>query len=329
MTIEAAKIIEQNIDDLSQKWLFAVSKPDVDDSRIGHEEIHQILIQVLRALSVVLANKDHLYLFESNGAIFKKAKVLGELRRAQGYELEEVLQEYLILRKEVWALMREGLEATTTAIFDIEERINFCLMNILKATIESYHHKQTTEINKLAITDSLTGLFNRRQFDKIIQQETYRADRYQRPLALALLDIDHFKMFNDMYGHQAGDMAMEKIASLIRQFLRASDAAARYGGEEFALVLPEIDEDQAYRVCSRVRRAIERHTFINEKKGNQLTVSIGLACYPQDASDSNSLVAKADNALYKAKNQGRNRVICFSSAKEKLNSGWFANLRSR
>ncbi len=322
MTIEAAKIIEHNIEELSQKWLFAISKPETDDSRIGHQEVHKILVQILQALAAVLDKKEHLYLFESHGVIFKKAKVLGELRRAQGYELEEVLQEYLLLRKEVWSLMREYLATESIDIFEIEERINFCLMSVLKATIESFHHRQTKDLNKLAITDGLTGLFNRRQFDKIIGQEVYRADRYERPLALGLLDIDHFKMFNDSNGHQAGDMAMEKIATLIRQFLRISDAAARYGGEEFAIVLPETNEDQAYRVCSRIRRAIERHQFLENNSKGHITVSIGVACYPTDAKDAKTVVTAADSALYKAKNQGRNRVICFSDIKEKGMS-WF------
>lgn len=329
MTVQAAKIIEQNIDELSQKWLFAISKPDTDDARVGHQEVHNIIIQILKALAAVLDKKEYLYLFESNGVIFKKAKELGELRRAQGYELEQVLQEYLILRKEVWILMRRKLAQGDIDIFEIEERINFCLMSVLKATIESFHHRQTKDLNKLAITDSLTGLFNRRQFDRIIDNEIYRADRYQRPLALALMDIDHFKMFNDMFGHQAGDMALEKIATLVRQFLRASDAAARYGGEEIAIVLPEINEEQAYQVASRIRRAIERHRFLSNRPKNQLTVSIGLSCYPADAKESKALISVADNALYKAKSSGRNRVTTFSAIKEKAGAGWFASLRSK
>ncbi len=330
MTIQAAKIIENNIEQLAEKWLFAVSKREKDNTRIGHEEVRGILVQVLKALGLVLADNGHLYLFESHGSIFKKAKVLGELRRAQGYELEEVLQEYLILRKEVWALLRKELGNEEVDIFEIEERINFCLMSVLKATIESFHHRQTKDLNRLAITDSLTGLFNRRQFDKIIEQEIYRSDRYERPLALGLIDIDYFKAFNDQHGHQAGDMALEKTATLIRQFLRSSDAAARYGGEEFAIVLPETDEDQAYKVCSRIRRAVERKTFFeDEKQKSNLTVSIGLACYSNDAEEAEKLVAAADKALYKAKHHGRNRVINFSSLKEKLGSNWFASLKTR
>jgi len=323
MTVQAAKIIEQNIEDLSRKWLFAFCEPDTDDVRIGHQEVHSIITQILKALAAVLDNKDYLYLFQAHGAVFKKAKALGELRRAQGYELEEVLQEYIVLRKEVWSLMRHNLEQNDVDIFEIEERINFCLMSVLKATIESFHHGHACDLNKLAITDSLTGLFNRRQFDKIIQQEIYRANRYERPLTLALLDIDHFKMFNDVYGHQAGDIALEKIAGLIRQFLRVSDAAARYGGEEFAIVLPEANQEQAYRVCSRINRAVARKSILDAKAKSQLSVSIGLACYPDDAKDVTALVAAADSALYKAKNTGRNRVTCFIDSKEKISSGWF------
>ncbi|TET53269.1 MAG: diguanylate cyclase [Actinobacteria bacterium] len=331
MTVQAANTIENHIDYLSRKWLEAVLKDDFSSSeaRVDDQEVHNILVQILKALAVVLDKKEYLYLFEKKGTIYKKARVLGELRRAQGYQLGEVLQEYIVLRKEVWSLLRRELATKDIDIFEIEERINFCLMSVLKATIESFHHRQTKDLNRLAITDSLTGLFNRRQFDCIIEQERYRADRYKRPLSFALLDIDHFKMFNDTYGHQAGDIALEAIATLIRRFLRVSDTAARYGGEEIAIVLPEVDEESAFKVSDRIRRAVERYNFINKKNKRQLTVSVGLSSYPKSADNVASLISTADAALYKAKSAGRNKVVRFSRLKEKTGTGWFAGLRAK
>ena len=331
MTLRAAKLIQTNIDTLSDIWLDANSEVTVvhqQIDRIGDNEVKKIITQILQALALVLDEKEKVYLFEPTGIVYKKAKFLGELRRAQGFELEQVLQEYLILRHELWRLLREKLHSEEIDVFELEERLNFCLMNILKATINSFHHRQTKHLREQAITDSLTGLFNRRQFDKIINHELYRANRYERDLALGLLDIDHFKMYNDVYGHSAGDYALEEVSNIIRQFLRVSDAAARYGGEEFALILPETNQDQANRVCSRIRRAVERHPFEIDGKKTNITISVGIACYPQDSKETKELIDFSDKAMYQAKKMGRNRVMC-AAKNSSIKTKWLFNKKEK
>lgn len=331
MTAIAGKLIEAHIDFLADRWLKANTEDNLfqsEEQRIGHSEVQKIIYQILEALAITLNDDSKKYLFEQKGVIYRKAKFLGELRRAQGFELEQVIQEYLVLRHELWLMLKEKLRHDNIDVFELENVINYCLMNILKATIESFHHKQTKDLREQAITDALTGLYNRRQFDKIIEHEIYRADRYNRELALGILDIDHFKIYNDLYGHPAGDYALEKVADIIRQFLRVSDAAARYGGEEFALILPETNQDQANRVCSRVRRAVERNQFEIESKPTDLTISVGIACYPNDAKDSKKLVDLADKALYQAKRFGRNRVIC-ADQESNIKTRWFLGKKGK
>lgn len=327
MNVKAGRLIKGNIDFLAERWMTAIpdEKLSIDDfKRIGNDEVKNIIYQILEALAITLSESDKKYLFESKGIIYRKAKFLGELRRAQGFELDQVLQEYLVLRHEVWHMLREKLNHEDIDVFELEAQINHCLMNILKATIESFHHRHTRHLREQAITDALTGLYNRRQFDRIIVNEIYRADRYKRKLTLAMMDIDHFKMYNDLHGHPAGDYALEKVSDIIRQFLRVSDAAARYGGEEFALVLPETNQDQANRVCSRVRRAVDRFEFEIANKPTNLTISVGIACYPDDAQDARELVGFADKALYKAKRSGRNRVVCIAKDSD-IRTKWFFN----
>jgi len=326
MSNQIAEIVQQNIDYLADKWLNAIKKPQ-EEKLVCEKEVIKVIYQILNGMCLVLVDKEKQSLFKPHGAAFNKAKILGELRRAQGYELEEVLGEYLILRKETWQLLRERLQYKNINVFELEERINFCLTNILKATIESFHHTHTKDLKEKAVTDPLTGLFNRRQFDKLIMQEVYRSVRYERPLTLILLDIDHFKDFNDEYGHPAGDVALVHLAAIIRQFLRVSDAAARYGGEEFALILPETTQEQGFRVAGRIRRAVERSQFyIQNKKKIGVTISIGLACFPNDCKDAKSLVQCSDEALYKAKHLGRNRVVCYS--RQNSASRWFNGKRA-
>jgi diguanylate cyclase (GGDEF)-like protein len=153
-----------------------------------------------------------------------------------------------------------------------------------------------------AMTDELTGLLNFRAFQDRVQAELSRAERLGRPLSLILADIDFFKKFNDTRGHLAGNEALKEIARRIRKGSRLYDVVARYGGEEFAVVMPETDAARATSLAERVRKLVASDGFM-------LTISCGVASYPDEAQDLKELIAKADQKLYRAKAEGRNRVI--------------------
>jgi len=165
------------------------------------------------------------------------------------------------------------------------------------------------EIARLAVTDGLTGLSNHRAFQEKLSEELLRAERYFKVFSLILLDIDHFKSFNDIYGHQTGDRVLKDIAKVINKSLRTVDFPARYGGEEFIVILPETGCDGSITVAERIRRDIAEHPFTVDGKGRvMLTISAGVACYPEDATEKEDLIRKADSALYFAKERGRNMV---------------------
>lgn len=165
----------------------------------------------------------------------------------------------------------------------------------------------------LATTDGLTGLYNHRTFQTRLSEELLRAERYNKNIILLLLDIDHFKRFNDTYGHQTGDEVLKTIANIIRGNTRKVDFPARYGGEEFAIILPECDCNNAMVVAERIRTAVMEYPFyLKDGSRIQITVSIGISCFPKDATQKEDLIKKADTALYSAKNAGRNRVSLFS-----------------
>ncbi|MFB3816239.1 MAG: diguanylate cyclase [Candidatus Methylomirabilales bacterium] len=165
------------------------------------------------------------------------------------------------------------------------------------------------ETRQLAITDPLTGLANHRQFYNQLSREVRRAQRYERPLSLLMLDLDHFKQFNDRYGHLAGDQALREVAEVLRQNARSVDILARYGGEEFALILPETDLKRAASQAERVRAAVAAFPFLGASAGpGSLTVSIGVAALLGKMRKGQDLVHDADQALYRAKAQGRNRM---------------------
>ncbi len=168
------------------------------------------------------------------------------------------------------------------------------------------------ELANLATTDGLTGLFNHRAFQDRLSEEIRRAERYKSKLFLLMIDIDNFKSFNDTYGHQTGDEVLKTIARIISENIRVVDFAARYGGEEFVLILPETDCRHTYKVAERIRRAVMDYPFHIKGCSNvSLTVSIGVSCYPEDATEKEDLTRKADRALYFAKGLGKNRVCLY------------------
>ncbi len=165
-----------------------------------------------------------------------------------------------------------------------------------------------TQVETLAIIDSLTGLFNRRRFESILSVEFKRAARYQTSLSCLMIDIDHFKKVNDTYGHQGGDIVLREIVQLIQENIREVDTAARWGGEEFVVLSPNTAKENAKLSAARILKAVSEHTFTGLGQ-QQITVSIGIAGMPDPAMDSKEkLLHAADLAMYEAKKNGRNRV---------------------
>jgi diguanylate cyclase (GGDEF)-like protein len=156
-------------------------------------------------------------------------------------------------------------------------------------------------------TDQLTGLYNRRHLDAALDAELERARRDRTPLGVLMLDVDHFKAFNDRFGHPEGDALLKAIAALLREQLRPTDTVARYGGEEFTVLLPRTPRAEAVRIAERLRRRLAELAF--GPKGATTTGSFGLAVWPEDGATGAELMAAADAALYEAKRLGRNRIV--------------------
>jgi diguanylate cyclase (GGDEF)-like protein len=172
------------------------------------------------------------------------------------------------------------------------------------------------KIERISQHDGLTGLYNHRVFQEKLQQEISRRSRTQKPLALIMLDIDHFKQYNDNFGHQAGDAVLKKLSNIISQQSRCHtiDTCCRYGGEEFAIIIPELELQQAVEVAKRLRKAVEEAVFIitDTKLESKVTISVGVATVSGDEDATpEKLVKKADDALYLSKRNGRNQVTYF------------------
>jgi diguanylate cyclase (GGDEF)-like protein len=164
---------------------------------------------------------------------------------------------------------------------------------------------------KLSITDGLTQIYNHRYFQEQLRREFDRSQRKETPLSLIMLDIDHFKHFNDTFGHQQGDIVLKDLARLLQSQIRTCDLLARYGGEEFAIIMPEAEDKVCLVAAERLRKAVESHSIPGRDKELKVTISMGVATVPrEDIPGPPDLINAADRALYGAKESGRNRVQC-------------------
>jgi len=181
------------------------------------------------------------------------------------------------------------------------------LMRQASAALDAtYDHE---EARRLSITDGLTGLWNRRQFDIRCVEELDRAGRFQERFAIALCDIDSFKLINDVHGHLTGDAVLVEIARRLVENTRGVDLVARYGGEEFGLVLPRTERSGALRAAEHVRSVVAATPVVTEVGAIPVSVSVGVACHPDDGATIQAVLAAADAALYEAKRTGKNRVV--------------------
>jgi diguanylate cyclase (GGDEF)-like protein len=196
---------------------------------------------------------------------------------------------------------RERLKIELDAIQPIVDHLAIALENAILYE----------ETERLAIMDELTGLYNRRYFFSSLESEIIRAQRYGYPVSLLFLDLDFFKRYNDRYGHTVGDQLLRELGGILRKEIRTVDIPTRYGGEEFAVILPMTQKAGAISVAERIRKRVMGNPFCTGliPSGTHITISIGVSSFPEDAKDADTLIRKADNALYKAKELGRNKVV--------------------
>ena len=219
-------------------------------------------------------------------------------------------------------LLRFNTRTMEKTVQDQEKEIEF-IKNMLDETNDERNRKlymENLRLQSLIRIDDLTGLYNHKYFEEILVKEMARAKRYHRPVTLLFLDIDYFKHYNDINGHEAGNIVLKQLADILKNTSRQSDTAfkvssidivARYGGEEFVIVLPETDKNGGFARSERILEDVREYAFLNKESqpNGKLTVSIGVSEFPNDAVEWNALIKRADESLYKAKNKGRDRVV--------------------
>ena len=184
----------------------------------------------------------------------------------------------------------------------IEVMVNMAAVTLMNVRLIS-------RLNRMAVTDPMTGLFNRRRFNRALQDEIDRAQRFAEPVTLLILDIDKFKNINDTYGHAAGDEVIRGIAKVLREVTRSIDVVSRIGGEEFSVILPKTALREGVQVAEKIRKETEKRRFDLGKTTGNVTISLGVSVFPQDGTEPEALISRADDNLYRAKEGGRNRCV--------------------
>jgi diguanylate cyclase (GGDEF)-like protein len=267
------------------------------------------------------------------------AASLGRLRHSQGYDIQEVLYEYVKLRQCLWQALQSALEFEELPVSaDVTAYVDRLLDELMLTAVENFYNTSVSDLEKRAVRDPLTELYNKDYFHQRLSEEMRRAIRYAEPLSVVMMDMDLLKSINDAYGHPAGDQAIRALSAVIQNTCRQTDVPCRYGGDEFAVILPETSREHALAFAERVMKAVQSLSIIlvpvdhaQNQEGDAIadvrdrittgeleskapvfaptpTISIGVASFPDDARNPEILLAKADAALYKAKNEGRNRI---------------------
>ena len=172
------------------------------------------------------------------------------------------------------------------------------------------------EMERKAISDGLTGLFNHRKFQDLMDEAIFRAERTEKEFALLLVDVDHFKKVNDVHGHQLGDRVLQKLSEILKSSCRKTDWPCRYGGEEFAVIAENSHFSGAMQLAERIRNAIQKEQFESEAGKFKVTLSIGISMYPSNSRSKDVLIKYADEALYCCKERGRNRTLSYTEISE-------------
>lgn len=199
---------------------------------------------------------------------------------------------------------RAGFSPTDTQI--LTQIIIFGIVSGVSGWFQKENNRLNEYFHKASLTDMLTGLYNYGHFNERIKEEIARADRYKRNVALAMIDLDLFKEYNDKFGHEKGNEALIRVGEILKQTCRHADIPFRYGGEEFAVIMPETSE-AAKSGAERLRKAVGQTKF----PGRQITISVGVSYHPWPHNTRFSLVERADKALYRAKAQGRNQICVY------------------
>lgn len=299
---KAAHVLKLDHDEIARRWAENISRRFGPGEGVSEGMIGDVS-GLVQGVAEVLLESARYRDFLGEGADREAARRLAQAHLEKGSSLTEALVAYMRLRQQLIYASREVFRESDRPFFDLMARINRCMDRMLFAVAESYFAAFQEELERQALTDPLTGLGNSRRFRDALRGELKRTDRSGRPFSVIFVDIDDFKEMNDRLGHVAADRVLVAVAEVVQAQLRASDLVCRWGGDEFIIILPETDRKEASVVAEKLRASVASSSGCLGA-----TLSIGVACCPEDGRDYDVLVSNADRALYISKQSGKNTV---------------------
>ena len=239
---------------------------------------------------------------------YKQAATLGLLQRDESGTIGSLAYSLDALEDAIWDRLSDGLRQQDREVLQLVRILRLGLHRIMTSATEAYHQQSSAELDRLAHTDTLTGLQNRRFLEQELERHVELYKRYRHPFALLMLDLDNLKWVNDTFGHAAGDSALKHLATLMRMNIRDVDIPCRFGGDEFLILMPEAEKNAIQAVGRRIADSVAKTRFKLGRSFASLQVSFGTSACPEDGVEVEVLLQEADASLYRAKQQKAQRA---------------------
>ncbi len=311
--LDKAKIIlEQHKLDITKTWLSRLIS-EIDDlhalEQFPTQETIRTSVELIEGLANCLSDEETLSQFGPGGLYHRQASALGLLQHDESAGIGPLADSLDALEEAIWDRLSAGLRQQDKEILALVRIMRMALHRVMTTAAEAYHLQSSAELDRLAHTDTLTGLHNRRYLEQELERHVELYKRYKHPFAVLMLDLDSLKLVNDTFGHAAGDEALKHLASVMRAAIRDTDIPGRYGGDEFIILMPEADKNAIQAVGRRIAETISK-TRVKLGGGYvSLEVSFGASSCPAEGNSADALLKRADASLYAAKERksGRGR----------------------
>ncbi len=312
MLQKAKAILEENKLAITKVWLSRLIT-QIDNlsalERFPTQETIRTSVELIEGLANCLSDEDTLSQFDPGGLYHRQASALGLLQQDETGGIAPLVDSLDTLEEAIWERLETGLRRQDRDVLALVRILRLALHRVMTSAAEAYHQRSSSELDRLAHTDSLTGLRNRRYLEQELDRHVELFKRYRHPFAVMILDLDSLKLVNDTFGHAAGDEALRHLAAAMRANIRDTDIPCRFGGDEFVILMPEADRQAIASVGRRIAESISRAQVRLGGGLVSLEVSFGAASCPTDGTTAEVLLKVADNHLYAAKERkaGRGR----------------------
>ena len=301
---KGSRVLKEHKLEITRLWLGRIIGR-IDDlgtlESFPTQESIRTSVELIEGLAAALEDDSSVLGFEPGGHYYERAGLLGTVGSGDARGLVSLSQNVLALENAIWELLTAALRSEDRDLLHMIVRLRGCLAGVNMAAVQTYHQRSSSELDRLAHTDALTGLYNRRYLVQELERHVEIFKRYHHPFSLLMLDMDNLKWVNDTHGHAAGDAALKHMAMLMKVNVRDVDIPCRFGGDEFVILMPETDKEVVEIVGRRIAESLMKTKLKVNSSLVTLHVSSGSASCPADGRESEELLQDADASLYRAK----------------------------